>query len=114
VVFTLPYIAQTTDAPDGDPWDINQPSRTNAYNALVRSTVARFPGTASVVDLNALLDPQGHYVSDLDGVRVRNVDDEHVSVAGGMLLRPEILPQLVAVGRAHVAERTRTSVTTIR
>ncbi len=114
VVFTLPYIAQTTDAPDGTPWDINQPWRTDAYNALVRSTVARFPGTASVVDLNALLDPQGHYVSDLDGVRVRNVDDEHVSVAGGMLLRPEILPQLVALGRAHAADRTRAAATTPR
>ncbi len=45
VVFTLPYITQTTEAPDGTPWDINQPTRTDQYNALVRRTVARYrPG----------------------------------------------------------------------
>ena len=37
-LFTLPYILQTTDAPDGTPWDINQPVRTNDYNALIRRT----------------------------------------------------------------------------
>ena len=105
VVFTLPYITQTTQAPDGQPWDINLPSRTDAYNALVRRVVARFPGTASVIDLNKMLDPRGAYASYLGGVRVRDVDNEHVSPAGGMLLRPMILPKLVALGRAHAAHR---------
>ena len=44
VIFTLPYITQTTEAPNGTPWDINQPVRTNEYNALVRRVVARSPG----------------------------------------------------------------------
>ncbi len=105
VVFTLPYITQTTDAPDGQPWDINQPSRTNAYNRLVRRVVARFPRTATLLDLNKMLDPHGTYVSYLDGVRVRDVDNEHISPAGGMMLRPMILPKLVALGRVHAAER---------
>ena len=104
-VFTLPYIAQTTDAPNGQPWDINLPARTNAYNALVRRVVARFPKQATVIDLNAMLDPAGHYESYLHGVRVRDVDDEHISPAGGMLLRPMVLPRLAALGRAHAAAR---------
>jgi peptidoglycan/LPS O-acetylase OafA/YrhL len=105
VIFTLPYITQTTEAPNGTPWDINQPVRTNEYNALVRRVVARFPGRASVIDLNRLLDPAGTYTSYLDGVRVRNPDDEHISVLGGMLLRPLILPTLVRLGLAHEASR---------
>jgi len=105
VIFTLPYITQTTEAPNGTPWDINQPVRTNEYNALVRRVVARFPGRASVIDLNRLLDPAGTYTSYLDGVRVRNPDDEHISTLGGMLLRPLILPTLVRLGLAHEASR---------
>ena len=105
VIFTLPYITQTTEAPNGAPWDINQPVRTNDYNALVRQVVARFPGRASVIDLNRLVDPGGKYTSYLDGVRVRNPDDEHISMLGGMLLRPLILPTLVQLGVAHESSR---------
>jgi peptidoglycan/LPS O-acetylase OafA/YrhL len=105
VIFTLPYIMQTTEAPDGEPWDINQPVRTNDYNALVRQVVARSGGRASVIDLNRLLDPAGTYTSYLEGVRVRNPDNEHVSLLGGKLLRPLILPSLVRLGRAHAAAR---------
>ncbi len=101
VIFTLPYIAQTTEAPNGTPWDINQPVRTNDYNALVRLVVARSSGRASVFDLNRAIDPHGVYTSYLDGVRVRNPDDEHLSVLGGELLRPLILPSLVRLGLAH-------------
>jgi hypothetical protein len=106
VLFTLPYIAQTTQAPDGQPWDINQPSRTDAYNALVRRVAARFPRKVAVIDLNKLLDPRGVYVSYLHGVRVRTVDNEHISPAGGMLLRPMILPKLAALGEPHAEQRT--------
>ena len=108
VIFTLPYIMQTTEAPNGEPWDINQPVRTNDYNALVRQVVARSGGRASVIDLNRLLDPAGTYTSYLDGVRVRNPDDEHVSVLGGMLLRPLILPSLVRLGLPHATARRAT------
>ncbi len=106
VIFTLPYITQTTEAPDGTPWDINQPVRTNQYNALVRRTVAKYPKVASVVDLNRMLDPGGVYRSTIDGVPVRDDDDEHISLYGGMLLRPQILPTLVQLGLPH--ERLRT------
>jgi len=106
VVFTLPYVMQTTDAPDGTPWDINQPVRTNQYNALVRRTVGEFPRVASVVDLNHLLDPNGVYTNFVDGVPVRDDDQEHISLYGGMLMRPSILPALVQLGLPHERART--------
>jgi peptidoglycan/LPS O-acetylase OafA/YrhL len=106
VLFTLPYIQQTTEQPNGQPWDINQPVRTDQYNAVLRQAVARHPGVASIIDLNRLLDPGGHYTSYVDGVRVRNGDNEHPSIAGGELLRPVILPQLLALGLPHLRERT--------
>ena len=98
VMLTLPYIAQTTEQPDGAPWDMNLPSRTNAYNVDVRRAVAEHSGQATVVNLNKLLDPAGHYTSYLHGVRVRSFDDEHISPAGGQLLRGAILPALVDLG----------------
>jgi hypothetical protein len=106
---TLPYIAQTTAQPNGSPWDMNLPARTNAYNADVRAAVARHPGPASVVDLNHMLDPQGHYVSSLGGVRVRDFDDEHISVAGGQWLRAALLPALAGIGTPHYEDRAATT-----
>jgi len=107
VVFTLPYVLQTTDAPNGTPWDINQPVRTDRYNALVRRTVGLFPRVASVIDLNRLLDPNGVYTGYVDGVPVRDDDQEHISLYGGMLLRPDVLPTMVQLGLPH--ERVRTA-----
>ena len=105
VMLTLPYIAQTTEQPDGAPWDMNLPSRTDVYNALVRRAVAARPGRATVVDLNRMLDPQGRYTSYLSGVRVRASDDEHLSIAGGELLRWDLLPRLLPLGLAHAQTR---------
>jgi hypothetical protein len=51
-----------------------------------------------VIDLNKMLDPRGHYTSYLRGVRVRSFDDEHISMAGGQLLRGAVLPLLVDLG----------------
>jgi hypothetical protein len=105
VLFTLPYVQQTTTQPDGQPWDINQPIRTDQFNAVVRQVAARHKRTVTVIDLNGLLDPAGHYTSYIGAVRVRNADDEHPSPAGGELLRPIILPKLLSLGAAH--ERAR-------
>jgi hypothetical protein len=105
VVTTLPYIQGDSEQPDGQPWDMNQPARTNAYNAVVRAAVAQRPKTSRVLDLNALIDPEGHYTSYIDGIRVRNSDDEHFSPLGGEYLRPFILPELESLGTAHARSR---------
>jgi len=105
VFLTLPYIAETTVQPNGSPWDMNLPSRTDAFNADVRAAVDAHPGQSSVIDLNKILDPRGHYVSTIDGFRVRDTDEEHLSRLGGEWLRPLLLPQLAALGGAHYQAR---------
>jgi peptidoglycan/LPS O-acetylase OafA/YrhL len=109
VFLTLPYIAETTVQPNGSPWDMNLPSRTDAWNSIVRAAVAEHPDQASVIDLNKIVDPGGHYVSYVDGVRIRYSDDEHFSTLGGEWLRPLLLPQLVALGATHYHARMQQS-----
>ena len=101
VMLTLPYIAQTTEQPNGAPWNMNLPSRTIAYNNDLRRAVAEHPRQATVMDLNKMLDPHGTYTSFIDGVRVRSLDNEHISKAGGELLRGTVLPALVGFGLEH-------------
>jgi len=48
-----------------------------------------------------LLDPGGVYRSTIDTVPVRDDDQEHISLYGGMFLRPQILPTLVRLGLPH-------------
>ena len=100
-LMTLPYIAQTTTAPDGSVWDINQPWRTDIFNRLIFEAASRHPGVATVIDLNKMLDPRGVYTDTLKGVAVRDSDREHPSVAGGMYLRPQILPEIHRLGTPH-------------
>ncbi len=107
VFLTLPYIAETTVQPNGSPWDMNLASRTDAWNTIVRAAVAEHPDQAAVIDLNKIVDPNGHYVSYIDGVRVRDTDDEHFSKLGGEWLRPLLLPELVALGAPHYQARMR-------
>ena len=106
VLFTTPFVDPPNLAPNGQPWDSNLPSSVAAYNHLLRRIAKKFPRTVSVIDLNRLLDPGGHYTSTLDSIVVRTPDDEHLTPAGGELLRPEVLPQLVDMGRQHEARRT--------
>ena len=101
VLLTLPYVVQTTDQPNGSPWPINDPSRTEAWNALLRQVAAERPGAASVVDLNQVFDPEGRYADVVDGLAVRDADREHFSKVGGMVARPTVLPALAQLGRQH-------------
>jgi len=105
VLMTLPYVDQTTEQADGSPLPINDPARTRAWNAILGRAAAERPGTASVLDVNAMLDPAGHYTDYIDGVDVRSADREHVSTAGGMLVRHLVLPVLAQVGLAHADAR---------
>ena len=94
-LFTLPYVRQTTEQPNGQPWDINLPGRTDEFNALLRHVAFLQRRTTTVIDVNRMLDPNGRYTSYVHGVMVRNADQEHPSVYAGMFLRPVVLPQLV-------------------
>jgi len=105
VLMTLPYVDQTTEQPDGSPWPINDPARTRAWNRLLARAAALRPGTASVLDVNWMLDPGGRYTDLIDGIQVRAADREHISTAGGMLVRPLVLPVLAQVGLPHADAR---------
>jgi hypothetical protein len=102
-LFTLPYVRGTSTSPSGAPWDLNEPWRTDVYNRLVREAVARHPRSSFVVDTNKMLDPAGVYTDYLDGIRVRDTDEEHPSLAGAMYLRPQVLPLLRQASLRHLA-----------
>ncbi|MFZ0250686.1 MAG: SGNH hydrolase domain-containing protein [Acidimicrobiales bacterium] len=99
VLFTMPYIDPSARQPDGLPWPENSPDRTRAYNALLAQVARAQPsGEVTVVDLNKMLSPNGAYTPSVGGVRVRYTDGIHVSLAGGVLLQRQILPEVDRIG----------------
>ena len=104
VLFTMPYVDPSARQPNGLPWSEDSPARARAYNALVsRVAGAVRPGEVTVVDLNKMLSPSGAYTPTVDGVQVRYTDGIHVSLAGGVLLQHEILPEIGRIGMGHEA-----------
>jgi hypothetical protein len=81
VLFTMPYL----DPPD-------------ETNHLLAGVAARHPGTVTVVDLNRILEPSGHYQSAVDGVTVRWADGVHISKQGGEWLQARVLPTIAQLG----------------
>lgn len=110
VVFTFPYIDPPLEQPDGAPWPENLPTRVVAWNRLLRQVAARHPRTVTLVPLNRMLDPDGHYANVVDGVSVRTPDDGiHITTAGGEWLQPRVLPEIARLGledRVHHGART--------
>ncbi len=99
VLLTMPYIDPSARQADGLPWSENSPARARAYNQLLARVVrAQRPGEVSLIDLNRMLSPHGTYTSTVGGVRVRYTDGIHVSLAGGVLLQRQILPEIDAIG----------------
>jgi len=96
VLFTMPYVDPTNRQRDGRPWPEDEPARIRDYNAVVRQVAQAHAGVVSVIDLNSMLSHHGVYAASIGGVAVRTQDGIHISVAGGELLRRQILP---AVGR---------------
>ena len=91
ILFTMPYM-DPPKALDGSTWPENLPSRTDAYNQVVRQVAAAHPGTVTVFDLNHVLGPDGRYVATIDGITMRWADGIHFSKQAGMWLRPRIYP----------------------
>jgi peptidoglycan/LPS O-acetylase OafA/YrhL len=106
VLFTMPYVDPSTEAANGVPFPENSPGRVDAYNALLRTVASAHKGVATVVDLNRLLDPDGHYTPTVDGITVRSTDGIHISIAGGMFLRHSVLPTVANLGLTHDEARS--------
>jgi len=106
VLFTLPYLAPP-EAPDGSVYPENRKSRVDKYNQILRRVAASHPGQVTVIDLNAILDPAGHFQEVIDGVTVRWADGIHVTKAGGQWIEPAVLPIVAQLGlEARAAGRT--------
>ena len=107
ILYTMPYI-DPAKAPDGSTYPENLASRTDAYNRILHQVAASRPGIVTVVDLNALLDPNGHYTSTADGITLRWADGVHLTREAGLWLRPKIYPtvgQLAMDARDALAGR---------
>ena len=107
VLFTMPYIDPPQEAPDGSLYPENRNSRVDEYNAILDRVAARHPAEVTVVDLNRILDPAGHFQTVVDGVTVRWADGIHVTRAGGQWIEPFVLPTVAQLGlEARAAGRT--------
>ena len=97
VLFTMPDLIPAT-APNGTPFPESDPARVTEFNAILASVAARRSDVVTLVDLNKLIDPHGHFQSVIDGVTVRWADGIHISKPGGEWLQPLILPTVAQLG----------------
>ena len=108
VLFTMPYIDPPRTEPDGAIYPENSPARVTEFNQILAGVAERRSKVVTVIDLNKMLDPHGHFQSVIDGVTVRWADGIHISEPGGEWLQPAILPtvgQLGLAARANQAPR---------
>ncbi len=111
VLLTAPYYHQL-EQPDGAAWPEDDPARVNTYNSLLRAVAAGSKGTAVVADLNARLDPGGHYDQTVNGIDVRFADGIHVSQAGAGMIAPWLLSEADTLGKAVRAAQLTPATTT--
>lgn len=99
VLFTFPYIDPPLAQPNGALWPENRPDRVDRWNQLIDQVAATHRSTVTLVNLNRILDPQGHFTTTVDGISVRWPDDGiHISTAGGTWLQPRLLPTVGELG----------------
>jgi len=105
------------EQPDGNPWPADSPARLAAYNDIVRSVGAANPSVVSVVDLDAVVCPGGHFVANEGETPIRAPDGVHFPwfTVGqpnaadpdtlaevdrfGAWLGPRLWPKLLSTGR---------------
>ncbi|MFI6074218.1 acyltransferase family protein [Actinoplanes sp. NPDC051343] len=94
VLLTAAY-THRAEKPDGGLYPEDQPSRVDAWNALLRTEAARTGAT--VLDLNRVVCPHGKFTWSVDGLRIRS-DGLHYTPAGVQkLIAPWLLPKLAAI-----------------
>ncbi len=95
---TAPYF-DSGEQLDGQPWPEDAAVRVDRLNAIIEQVAARNPGFVTVIPLNHLLDPHGHFTWTIRGKVVRMVDGVHTTFAAGDLLAPTVLPELASLAR---------------
>ncbi|HVB92221.1 MAG TPA: acyltransferase family protein [Acidimicrobiales bacterium] len=111
MVFLTAPCTNEGEQPDGAPWPEDDPARLVVYNRLIREVAAEHPQTDSVVDLAGAACPGGHFATTLRGVVIRRTDGVHFTDAGGMVLAQDLMPAIVASGRAQQAVAGTTTTT---
>ncbi len=96
VLLTQPC-ASSGEQPNGQPWPEDAARRLALYNGVVRAVARRTH--ASVLDLDAMVCPNGQYHQVLNGVTVRSPDGVHFALTSGAFLAPRIFSVLLALGR---------------
>ena len=91
---------------DGPPDADDNPVRVTEFNAIVTSVARERSKVVTLIDLNKILDPRGHFQAVIDGVTVRWADGIHISQPGGEWLQPKILPAIAALGLEGPAKRS--------
>ena len=107
VLFNMPYLNSVQRNPNGTPFLENTPKLTDDFNRVEASVAATDPSQVTVVPLNKMLDPAGHYQDVIDGVVTRWSDGIHISPAGGRLLQRDILPIIDRVALAAIHPKPR-------
>lgn len=97
ILYTMPYI-DPAKAPDGSTYPENLPARTDVYNRILGGVAASRPGIVTVVDLNAMLNPDGRYASAIGDLTTRWADGVHLTLAAGLWLRPRLYPTVDQLG----------------
>jgi len=123
VLLTSPYYKVVDNQATGKPWPETDPSRVTLANQILGSVAAAArraeashvvpdngggvnggldgDGGVSVFDLASLVSPGMKYSDYVDGVRMRCLDEFHITVSGGEQIAPSLLPVLVADGQRH-------------
>jgi hypothetical protein len=102
VLLTAVYYQQPEQA-DGSAWPEDDAQRVDRYNALLRQAAAEAGRGVTVEDLNAHLDPGGHYVQYINGVNVRYADGIHVDAAGAKFVAPWLLTDVARIAAENRA-----------
>jgi len=93
VLLTAPY-TRRAERPDGGLYGEDQPARVDAWNALLRAEAAKHPATATVLDLNRVVCPDGAFTWTINGMKVRSDGLHFTPAAVQKLIAPWLLPQL--------------------
>lgn len=107
VVLVTQPCSDSGERDDGQPWPEDSLHRLAIYNGIVRQVAASTGAT--VLDLNAMVCPGGHFQSSINGITVRQSDGVHFTTASGSFFAPRIFSVLIAAGRAAEVLRGRSS-----
>jgi len=76
------------------------PTWIDRWNTHLSAVATSNAGVVTLLDLNAVLDPDGRWTDTVDGVRVRDIDKMHLTAAGADLAAAWLAPEIKRLGRA--------------